>query len=418
MSRINEISGRTFPEEKNAVTIPPVTTNDELKNVEMELFDYNIKPKLLSKLETFDDWHNGIEEGGKIVVPGIKHIARELGAEEITVYVTPRGKPVNFYAVGDPDAPYKVLIKGGHEDEFTYLLSIYHMMASFLKNGKLTEKALKKIRIYFLECDDPDGFDMRAWTAVDMRGREKHWPPEYFSMFNGHTFEPISKNPTNLIVKDISKNIYVAGGTIYRDENGVYGDEIKSERILSILKFIDEEINPLHVAIDLHATYRGAGSAEVYNGAGILEIGHYPVEEETLEKIYSLSQKKKPYTLMGYFSIVPKIKKFLKNNTGFELGKAMMENVRKKGFKAYGGKFQDLLESPGLLPQLIPVDEGRTIMGWAMRDMGVAVCPEHLKNKYGTLGYTTETFPNSTAEAVLENMAYVEGCLKHIVNKW
>ena len=77
-----------------------------------------------------------------------------------------------------------------------------------------------------------------------------------------------------------------------------------------------------------------------------------------------------------------------------------------------------MLEAPSLLPQLIAADKGRTIMGWLMKDAEIAVCPEYLKNKYGTLGYTTETFPSSIPETVMQNMAYVEGGLKYITKKW
>jgi len=385
-----------------------------------ELFDYNIRPKMLSRLKTFDDWHNGFERSGQLVFPGFKHVARELGAEEITVFESPRGKPVNFYAIGNPNAPFKILIKGGHEDEFTYVPAIYHMMASFLKDNELTAEVLKKIRIYFIECDDPDGFDKRAWTAVDMRGRETHWPPEYFSRFNGIRYESLSNQPLNYITKDITKNAILdaTGAVKYRDENGVYGDHIKSERIMSILDLIDKEINPLHVAIDLHATYRGDGASQYYHGAGILEIGHYPIKEEIVNKVYQITKRKKPYTLMGFISLVPRIRKLIKNNIGYELGEAMMENVRVKGHKTFDGKFQSMLEAPTILPQLIAVNTGRTIMGWLLKDAEVAVCPEFLKNKYGTLGYTTETFPSSMPETVMQNMAYVEGGLKYIAQKW
>jgi hypothetical protein len=394
--------------------------NADIDTPELELFDYNLRPKMLSRLKTYEDWHSGIERGGQQIIPGIKHIAKELGADEITVFETQRGKPVNFYAVGNPKAPFKMLIKGGHEDEFTYVPAIYYMMASFLQEGEMTDDVLKKVQMYFIECDDPDGFDKRAWTAVDMRGKEKHWPPEYFSMFNGQSFEPLLNSPSNLITKDITKNAILdaAAGVKYRDENGVYGDHIKSERILSILEFIDQEINPLHVAIDLHATYRGEGAAQYYKGAGILEIGHYPIKEEIIQKIYRITQGKKPFTMMGFFSVVPRIRKLLKHNIGFELGAAMMENVRTRGQKTYGGKYQAMLEAPSLLPQLIAADKGRTIMGWLMKDAEIAVCPEYLKNKYGTLGYTTETFPSSIPETVMQNMSYVEGGLKYITKKW
>jgi hypothetical protein len=384
----------------------------------MELFDYNLKPKFLSQNKTFDDWHKVVKE-----------VAKNLGAEEITVYTTRRGKPVNFYVMGDRRAPFKFLIKGGHEDEFRYLPAIYQMMASFLKEGKLTNDMLRKVRIYFLLCDDPDGFDMRAWTAVDMRGKEVHWPPEYFSMFIGSGYKPIFIPPSSkkkedlidfakgLIAKDVTKNICINTGTIYRDENGVYGDEIRSERILSIQQFIHEEVRP-HVAVDLHETVRGSSSYLIYENAGILEIGHYPIKEEILEKIYNETKKKKPYTAMGYLSIVPKIKRLLKNNSGFELGAAMMENVRKKGFKTYGGEFQALLEAPSILPQIIPVDTGRSIWGWGGKDAEISVCPDWLMKNYGTLAYTTETFPNHLWEVVMEDMAYIEGGLKYIVKKW
>lgn len=396
---------------------------ERLKDAELELFDYNLKPKFLSKNKTFDDWHKHI-----------KDVAKKIGAEEITVYVTRRGKPVNFYAVGDSKAPFKFLIKGGHEDEFRYLPAIYQMMASFLKEGKLTNRVLSKVRIYFLECDDPDGFDMRAWTAVDMRGREVHWPPEYFSLFTGNTYKPIF-NPLfvisseerkeeiesfakGLIAKDITKNIFDKGGVIYRDENGVYCDEIRSERILAIQKFIHEKVRP-HVAVDLHETVRGTSAHLVYNGAGILEIGHYPIQEKILEKIYELAKQKKPHIgIISYTSIVPKIRKLLKNNLGFNLGKAMMENVKRRGLKTYNGEFQALLEAPSLLPQLIAVDIGRSISGWVYKDAEMGVCQDWLMKNYGTLAYTTETFPNSLWEVVMEDMAYIEGGLKYIIERW
>ena len=35
-------------------------------NSKIELFNYNIKPKMLSRLKTYDDWHNGIKGSSKI----------------------------------------------------------------------------------------------------------------------------------------------------------------------------------------------------------------------------------------------------------------------------------------------------------------------------------------------------------------
>jgi len=142
------------------------------------MFNLNIRPKKLARMKTFNNWHNGLGD-----VPGFYHLARELGAERIIAYTT-GCKHIDFYRIGNPKAKTKFLVKGGHEDEFTYLPAIYLLLANFLKDTDTLNKVLSKIDIWVIECDDPDGFDKRAWTAVNMDGKERHWPPEYFSHFN------------------------------------------------------------------------------------------------------------------------------------------------------------------------------------------------------------------------------------------
>jgi len=178
-----------------------------------------------------------------------------------------------------------------------------------------------------------------------------------------------------------------------------------------------DEIQPT-IAIDLHATYRGHGAFQYYYGAGILEIGHYPIPESTWDQIYRVADSRKPYTIGAFFSNLGRMQKILQGNEGYQLGKAMLDNVRTRGQKAYGGKYQAMLEAPSILSQLVPVDIGRTVMGKIYREAEIAVCPQHLLREYGTFGYTTETFPMAAPYTILQNLAYIEGGLKWVLENW
>lgn len=368
------------------------------------MFNYDIFPKRIAAQKTWQDWHFGK------TLPGIQDIAAALDAIEIQAHTTEMGHPVMFYGVGNSKAKHKVLVKGGHEDEFTYLPSIHVMMASLLNDTEQINKLLSKVQLWFIECDKPDDFNRRQWTTVDMECREVPFPPELFDITIG------SDHPIDLIAMDVIGAEYTTkAGVTYRDENGVYGDPLRSQRIWDILEVIDKEIQSLSVVIDLHATYRTLMSGYVYHGAGILEIGHYPIDQRVLDRIYSMADAKKPWTVTGWISIVPFIRRLMQGNRGFELGKAAMENVKQRGLKIYDQPYQALLESPSILSQLIAVDTGRTTMGKIYREADIQVCSEYLSQKYDEcLGYTTETFPMAMPDVILQNVAYVEGMLKYI----
>jgi len=113
-------------------------------------------------------------------------------------------------------------------------------MKSFEKKGKYTEKVLSGSQVVFIPCDDPEGFSMRAWMAVDMEGHEEHWPPQY------------------RIVR-------------YRDTNGVWGDRAQFAKDNGHTGLHQERNEKPTLGYDLHETV-GEFADLVYKGAGILSI--------------------------------------------------------------------------------------------------------------------------------------------------
>lgn len=367
------------PANREFVRIPQ-PRGESTKDLEVDLFNYDVDAKYLFKIKTFPD-----------LDAEIKKIAKTIGAEQVTVFTTPKGYDINAYELGNPHAYEKVLIKAGmHGGEHASPTAILQMMKSFEKEGKYTEKVLDNSQVVFIPSDDPEGFSMRAWMAVDMEGHEEHWPPQ------------------QRIVR-------------YRDTNGVWGDSAKSPRILAIQDYIRKEIKKPTLGYDLHETI-GTFADLVYKGAGILSIEDFHIPEKTrakLENMYVKPSNRITRALSGIPAIrncVPFVGKeyayeVLKQIPAFEVGEAMMQHVKEKGLKTYRGEYQKLLEepSPDYPPQLLAFDEGRTIDGPLLFDLDIKVCTSWLHHEFGTFAYTSETFQNPLDERVLEDLAYVEG---------
>ncbi len=100
-------------------------------------------------------------------------------------------------------------------------------------------------------------------------------------------------------------------------------------------------------------------------------------------------------------------------NPAFELGRAMMQHVKDKGFKTFNIEYQNLMNPtiPIFPPQLLFFDEGRAIDGPLLYEGDIRVCTAWLHDEFGTTAFTSETFPNPMDERVLEDLAYVEGCI-------
>jgi hypothetical protein len=265
------------------------------------------------------------------------------------------------------------------------------MMKSFEREGRYTDKALSSSQIIFIPCDDPEGFSMRAWMAVDMEGHEEHWPPQR----------------------------RIVG---YRDTNGVWGDNARSRRIIAIQNYIRKEIRTPTLGYDLHETV-GKFADLVYKGAGLLSIEDFHIPEKTREKLESMyrrpgtsisrSLSKIPFWIRRHIPFMEKEYAFniLKKIPAFEIGMAMMQRVREKGLKTFRGEYQKIMEQPfpDFPPQLLTFDEGRAIDGPLLFDLDIRVCTAWLNDEFETLAYTTETFQNALDERVLEHVAYVEG---------
>jgi len=350
------------------------------KDPGMDLFDYKVSAKCLYKIKTFHDLD--LE---------VKRAAKGIGAEEITLSTTPKGYDINAYEIGNSRAYEKILIKAGmHGREPAGPLAVLQMMKSFENEGRYTDDVLRNSQIIFMPCDDPEGFTMGAWMAVDMEGHEEHWPPQ------------------ERIVR-------------YRDTNGVWGDRARSPRIIAIQDYIRKEIERPTLGYDLHETI-GKFADLVYKGAGILSIEDFHIPEETRQRLESMYRRpegkiaralsKIPFAIRRHLPFIGKEYAYhtLKKIPAFEVGEVMMRHVRERGLKTYRGEYQKLLEqpTPGQAPQLLTFDEGRAVDGPLLFDLEIRVCTAWLHDEFETLAYTTETFQNPLDERVLEHVAFVE----------
>jgi len=353
---------------------------DLTKDPGMDLFDYKVSAKCLYKIKTFHDLD--LE---------VKRAAKGIGAEEITLSTTPKGYDINAYEIGNSRAYEKILIKAGmHGREPAGPLAVLQMMKSFENEGRYTDDVLRNSQIIFMPCDDPEGFTMGAWMAVDMEGHEEHWPPQ------------------ERIVR-------------YRDTNGVWGDRARSPRIIAIQDYIRKEIERPTLGYDLHETI-GKFADLVYKGAGILSIEDFHIPEETRQRLESMYRRpegkiaralsKIPFAIRRHLPFIGKEYAYhtLKKIPAFEVGEVMMRHVRERGLKTYRGEYQKLLEqpTPGQAPQLLTFDEGRAVDGPLLFDLEIRVCTAWLHDEFETLAYTTETFQNPLDERVLEHVAFVE----------
>ncbi len=350
------------------------------KDPGMDLFDYKVSAKCLYKIKTFHDLD--LE---------VKRAAKGIGAEEITLSTTPKGYDINAYEIGNSRAYEKILIKAGmHGREPAGPLAVLQMMKSFENEGRYTDDVLRNSQIIFMPCDDPEGFTMGAWMAVDMEGHEEHWPPQ------------------ERIVR-------------YRDTNGVWGDRARSPRIITIQDYIRKEIERPTLGYDLHETI-GKFADLVYKGAGILSIEDFHIPEETRQRLESMYRRpegkiaralsKIPFAIRRHLPFIGKEYAYhtLKKIPAFEVGEVMMRHVRERGLKTYRGEYQKLLEqpTPGQAPQLLTFDEGRAVDGPLLFDLEIRVCTAWLHDEFETLAYTTETFQNPLDERALEHVAFVE----------
>lgn len=374
----------------------------------VEIFDYKVGAKFLSSIGPFKDLEKALRK-----------VSKNIGAEQITIWTSTRGQDVNLYVIGNKKAEERFLFCTGHEDEYAAPLAIYQMMKSFEKEGAYTEEVLSKACLYFLPDDDPDGFDMRAWTAVDMDGEEYHWPPEAFHSMIA-TWRKIGlkealNSPLDILTKccrtrnailDHSNNVR------YRDENGVYGDSVKSDRIWAIEQAI-KEVRPTY-AIDFHETVRDHVSWFIYEGCGPLLIEDFDISAEDWESLDETI--KRPFRITNVFSSVPRAKVILESYPEFEVGEAMLDHTARKGLRRFEAEWQALLEAPAIYPQLIAVGRGRSVDGPLIRRVGTRVRTRWMIEECGTnLAITSETFGGPVDMRVRENMALAEGMILRVL---
>jgi hypothetical protein len=344
-----------------------------------DLFDYSISAKELMEIKRYAD----LEER-------IKRAAELGGFEEVEVFRTPSGKSLWAYEIGNPQAEERILVKACcHGEEDASPRAILQMMRSFEKEAKYTSEVLNRARLVFIPADDPDGFDMRGRAAVDMRGREEHNP--------------------------------VQRGRRFRDINATWGERTKSPRILALQEYI-KGIRPTF-AVDLHESIAFEHQLGE-TGAGLLSIEHLyipPQLRKEIEAIKTRFELLTDFLTEGVWKIKNpfkqrRVKKLMKQHPHFEVGEAMMTHIRSKGLRAYGGDYQRAFDRPiPAPPQLIFFDEGRCIEGPLLCEPGVRVCSAWLADEFGTLAFTSETFPNPLDERVLQDLAYVEGGILKIL---
>ncbi|MFQ5710808.1 MAG: M14 family zinc carboxypeptidase [Candidatus Geothermarchaeales archaeon] len=346
-----------------------------VKPMEADLFDYNVSAKDMRGIKRYSDLEKMLKDA-----------AKRGGFEEIPLYELPSGRTVWAYAVGNPKGEEFLIKAGCHGGEDASPRAVLQMMRSLGGEGRYTEEVLQKSRITFMPCDDPDGFDMRSKAFVDMSGHEEHWPVQ-------------------------------RGLVRFRDANGVWGDHARSPRILAIQEYI-REVKPTF-AVDLHETV--FGNAYFWaKGAGILSIEDFYIPVGLRRKAERMKEKEEG-VLDRLLSRIPfgrdlldikYTRDIMRKNPDFELGEAMMNHVVDKGFRTFNMDYQRLVKqstSPLTLPQLIFFDEGRCIDGPLLFDLDIRVCTAWLHHEFGTLAYTSETFPNPMDERILEDLAYVEG---------
>jgi hypothetical protein len=353
--------------------------------------------------------------------------ARQLGAEVITAYETEFGD-VNFYLVGNKNSPLRIWLTHGHEDEIAGKYAIATAFIDLLKNGRYRDEILDKALLIFQPLDDPKGAELNAWTTVDMNGREFHWPPERLrdistsvipslgkvGLSDVKLLEKLYSSPASLaqlhLARDRMPNVIVDGGTIYRDENGVYGDEIRSDRIWAIQECA-RELKP-NWGVDAHETVRSSLSSLVFGRCGVLSIEDWPISDTLRANIYKTVIKEPIWlNLQTLTSSVPKVREMLKDSLFYQVGEAMMEHVRKRGFKTLAGEHQAYLEAPALWPQIVAIGIGRSIDGPMLRTPKIRLKSSWALNELGTAFYITETFPDEIEERVKQQKAYMEGLI-------
>ena len=387
----------------------PAPTPHRARAEGVDLFDFDVKARYLYRLSTYRELHEELER-----------VAERIGAEGITVYEGERGYEVKAYEVGDGEEA-RILIKGGcHGREPAGPLAILQMMRSLEEEGRYTDEVLSRSRISFMPVDDPEGYSMRAWIGVDMAGREEHWPPQG----GPYTLQgEAALTALRLLNRGGLHPLRLLEYAVrFRDPNVVWGDNVKSPRIAAMQEYL-EEYRPTF-AVDLHETI-GKMADLVYKGAGILSIEDFYIPPETRDRLEEM-MKRPENRLARYLSGrrmlrgllgLEYVKTLLAEIPEFEVGEAMMRHVAERGFKVYRGEYQKLLDkpSPEWPPQLISIDEGRTIDGPLLFKLDIRVCPAWLHHRFGTLSYTTETFQNPLDERVGENLAFVEGGILKIL---
>lgn len=344
---------------------------------DLDLFDYEVSAKELQAIKRFSELEGKLKEA-----------AERAGFNEVAIYETETNKTVWAFEIGNEGADEVILIKAGtHGNEDASPRAALLMMRSLEKDGKLTKEVLDKAFISIIPCDDPEGFDIRNKMFVDMRGHEEHSPVQ-------------------------------RGMVRYRDVNGVWGDHARSPRILAIQKYISE-IKPTF-AFDLHETV--FGEAELWaKGAGILSIEDFYVPTELRDKFERMrvAPGNKASKLLSKLPFrrevlnMEYVRDVMKRHPAFEYGEAMMRHVKEKGLRTFSMEYQRLTmrPPPPIPPQLIFFDEGRCIDGPLLYDSEIRVCTSWLHDEFGTIAFTSETFPNPMDERVLEDLAYVEGGL-------
>ena len=320
-----------------------------------------------------------------------------------------------IFEKGSKEAPKKFLFKGGcHGPESASPKALYLLIKSFAQN----KLALEDTFISIILADDPEGFDTETKMFVTRTGEEQHYPPQ-------------SKLEE-----------------WWEDVNGTWGKK-SSPRIEALKNYI-REVKPTY-AVDFHETFHGIFPFLVFGNAGIMSIEEFHLEEEDLRRLLKCKIPRNPfwkilYSLYDFLPFRRKIQpqNYLKDNPYFQLGKKIMEHVKKKGFKIYPVKYPAILErnyysqnfnfNPFWLnffpwigslrddnnPREIPIDYARFVEGFPLREADIKVCSRWMFEELGTYAFTTETFAHGNedggiTERVGEDLAFAEGLIINTV---